>query len=120
MSFTCKYCGRDFTSERTINVLMCSQKRRFVDKDLTHVRLAFRTYQKFYEMNMQNAKTKTYDEAVEELSVWYARNLMPTYSLVPEIIKFTRMAPVGNFISWPSEILRLTTTAFRTALREAS
>ena len=51
MSFTCKYCGRDFTSERTINVHMCSQKRRIIDKDLTHVRLAFRTYQKFYEMN---------------------------------------------------------------------
>jgi hypothetical protein len=41
---------------------MCSQKRRFVDKDLSHVRLGFRTYQKFYEMNMQNAKTKTYEE----------------------------------------------------------
>ena len=62
MSFTCKYCGREFTSERTINVHMCSQKRRFVDKDLSHVRLGFRTYQKFYEMNMQNAKTKTYEE----------------------------------------------------------
>ena len=62
MSFVCKYCGREFTSERTINVHMCSQKRRFVDKDLSHVRLGFRTYQKFYEMNMQNAKTKTYEE----------------------------------------------------------
>ena len=78
------------------------------------------TGEKYNPISKLTGKTKTYDEAVEELSVWYARNLMPTYSLVPEIIKFTRMAPVGNFISWPSEILRLTTTAFRTALREAS
>lgn len=62
MSFACKYCNREFTSERTINVHMCSQKRRFVDKDLTHVRLAFRTYQKFYEINMQNAKVKSYED----------------------------------------------------------
>ena len=62
MSFKCKYCGREFSTERTLGVHMCSQKRRFVDKDLTHVRLAFRTYQKFYEINMQQAKTKTYEE----------------------------------------------------------
>lgn len=62
MSFACKYCNREFTSERTINVHMCSQKRRYVDKDLTHVRLAFRTYQKFYEINMQQSKVKTYED----------------------------------------------------------
>ena len=78
------------------------------------------TGEKYNPISRITGKTKTYDEAVEELAVWYARNLMPTYSLVPEIIRTIRLLPVGNFISWPSEILRLTTTAFRTAFREAS
>ena len=41
-------------SERTLSAHMCVQKRRHTDKDLTHVRLAFRTFQKFYEINMHN------------------------------------------------------------------
>ena len=78
------------------------------------------TGEKYNPISRITGKTKTFDEAVEELSVWYARNLMPTYSLVPEIIRTIRLLPVGNFISWPSEIIRLTGTAFRTAFREAS
>jgi len=65
-------------------------------------------------------KQKTYDDAVDEFGAWYARNLMPTYSLVPEVVRDIRMLPVGSFISWPAEILRLSGVAARTALREAS
>ena len=65
-------------------------------------------------------KKKTYDDAVDEFGSWYARNLMPTYSLVPEVVKVIRMMPVGSFISWPSEIIRLAAAATRTSLREAS
>jgi hypothetical protein len=65
MSFACKYCKREFTKESTLAVHMCSQKRRYVDKELSHIQLAFRTYQLFYEINMQNAKTKTYEEFAE-------------------------------------------------------
>ena len=62
MSLTCTYCKKTFMSERTLSAHMCVNKRRHTDKDLTHVRLAFRTYQKFYEINMHNTKTKTYEE----------------------------------------------------------
>jgi len=65
-------------------------------------------------------KNKTYDDAVDEFAAWYARNLMPTYSLVPEGVRVLRMTPLGSFISWPSEILRLTGIGARTALREAA
>ena len=65
-------------------------------------------------------KTKTYDDAVDEFSAWYARNLMPTYSLVPEIVRDIRLIPLGSFVSWPAEIIRLSGVAARTALREAS
>ncbi len=78
------------------------------------------TGEKYNPISRITGKIKTFDEAVEELAVWYARNLMPTYSLVPEAVRIIRLLPVGNFISWPSEIIRLTGTAFRTAFREAS
>ena len=65
-------------------------------------------------------KTKTYEDAVDEFSAWYARNLMPTYSLVPEVVRDIRLLPIGSFISWPAEIIRLSGVAARTALREAS
>jgi len=65
-------------------------------------------------------KQKTYDDAVDEFSAWYARNLMPTYSLVPEVVRDIRMLPIGSFISWPAEIIRLSGVAARTALREAA
>lgn len=65
-------------------------------------------------------KKKTFEDATDEFAAWYARNLMPTYSLVPEGVRVIRMTPIGSFISWPSEILRLTGVAARTALREAS
>ena len=78
------------------------------------------TGQKYNPVSKITNKTKTYDDAVDEFAAWYARNLMPTYSLVPEAVRVIRMTPIGSFISWPSEILRLTGVAARTALREAS
>ena len=78
------------------------------------------TGQKYNPISKITGKTKTYDDAVDEFSAWYARNLMPTYSLVPEIVRDIRLIPLGSFVSWPSEIIRLSGVAARTALREAS
>jgi len=78
------------------------------------------TGQKYNPISKITGKLKTYDDAVDEFSAWYARNLMPTYSLVPEIVRDIRLLPIGSFISWPSEIIRLTGVGARTALREAS
>ena len=78
------------------------------------------TGQKYNPISKITGKTKTYDDAVDEFSAWYARNLMPTYSLVPEVVRDIRLLPIGSFISWPAEIIRLSGVAARTALREAS
>jgi len=78
------------------------------------------TGQKHNPISKITGKPKTYEDAVDEFSAWYARNLMPTYSLVPEIVRDIRLIPLGSFVSWPSEIIRLTGVAARTALREAS
>ena len=78
------------------------------------------TGQKHNPISTITGKPKTYDDAVDEFSAWYARNLMPTYSLVPEVVRDIRLLPIGSFISWPSEIIRLAGVSARTALREAS
>ena len=44
---------------------MCEKKRRFGDKDLKHVRMAFLVYQRFYEINYRSKKLKTYDQFID-------------------------------------------------------
>lgn len=65
----CKWCEKDFTSERTLSAHMCVKKRRWADKELSHVRLAFRAYQLFYEMNTSSKTTKTMEDFI--LSQYY-------------------------------------------------
>lgn len=78
------------------------------------------TGEKYNPISKVTGKNKTYDDAVDELSSWYVTNLMPTYSQVPQVIKNLRKLPLGNFISWPAEIMRISGNGIRTALREAS
>ena len=47
----CKWCGKEFKSEKTLAVHMCVKKRRFADKDMSHIRLSHRAFQMFYEIN---------------------------------------------------------------------
>ena len=35
--------------------------------------------------------------------------MLPNYAYVNEIVQSTRRSPLGNFVSWPSEIIRTTT-----------
>jgi len=52
-------------------------------------------------------------EAVEEYSAMLVRELMPTYSKVPPMIQAIRKIPfIGNFVSFPAEIIR---TSFATS-----
>lgn len=60
----CKWCDKLFKSERTLSAHMCPRKRRWADKDMTHVRLAFRVYQMFYDMTTASSKTKTQEDFI--------------------------------------------------------
>ena len=51
-------------------------------------------------------KVKTFDDAIDEAAAWYIRNTYPTYSKVPELIKTLRKLPLGNFVSFPAEMIR--------------
>ena len=63
---------------------------------------------------------KTYNDAIEEGSAYLLRNTYPTYSKVPPVIQALRKLPLGNFISFPAEILRTGANIISTGLKEAA
>jgi len=58
------------------------------------------------------------DDALDEMAAKVVRNNVPNYDYVSSMVKGLRRWPVGNFVSFPAEILRTSTNILRTALRE--
>ena len=87
-SNTCKWCGKTFMSERTLAAHMCIKKRRWADKDLTHTRLGYRVFQKFYEMNTTAKNPKTQEEFIQsqyyEGFVKFGRSCLTNEYLQPD------------------------------------
>ena len=70
------------------------------------------------DFNITEFNPKNVDEAVEEYSALLVRELMPTYSKVPPMIQAIRKIPfVGNFVSFPAEILRTSAATSSLALK---
>ena len=46
------------------------------------------------------------------------RNTLPNYAYVSDFVKATRRSPLGNFVSWPAEIMRTTAHIMKTGLQE--
>jgi hypothetical protein len=44
---------------------MCPKKRRWADKDMTHVRLGLRVFQMFYEISVNSDKVKTMEDFIQ-------------------------------------------------------
>jgi hypothetical protein len=61
---TCKWCDKSFSNERTLSVHMCPKKRRWADKEMTHVRLGYRVFQMFYELNTAASKPKSMEDFI--------------------------------------------------------
>jgi len=90
-------------------------------KSLDDVKQWFRYMGKeFNPINTITGATKTFDDAIEEASAFLLRNTYPTYSKVPPIIQELRKLPLGNFISFPAEILRTGANIISTGLKEAA
>ena len=58
------------------------------------------------------------DVDLKKMSGKIVRNTVPNYEYVPEFIKSLRRFPVGNFVSFPAEILRTSTGIVQQALEE--
>jgi len=90
-------------------------------KNLDEVKDWFRYMGKEFDpINTITGQKKTFDDAIEEASAWLLRNTYPTYSKVPPIIQQLRKLPLGNFISFPAEILRTGANIISTGLKEAA
>ncbi len=74
----------------------------------------------FDPINTVTGVKKTYDDAIEEASAFMLRNTYPTYSKVPPVIQALRKLPLGNFISFPAEILRTGANIIGLGLKEAA
>ncbi len=77
---------------------------------------------------LKNAYKRAYDKglvkempdnaALKKMSGKIVRNTVPNYEYVPEFIRSLRRFPVGNFVSFPAEILRTSTGIVQQALEE--
>jgi len=63
---------------------------------------------------------KSLDEALDEAAAYLIRNSYPTYSKVPPVIRNLRKWPIGNFVSFPAEIIRTVPTNISMGLKMAS
>ena len=88
MSLDCKWCGKSFMSERTLAAHMCVKKRRWADREMSHIRLAHRAFQMFYEINTTAKNPKTMEEFIKsqyyEAFVKYGRACQVNEWLEPE------------------------------------
>ena len=58
------------------------------------------------------------NDALEEMAANIVRNTVPNYEYVPEFIRSLRRFPIGNFVSFPAEILRTGTGIVQQAIKE--
>lgn len=64
-----------------------------------------------YKSNLDKSlrKSTSLEEYIDEVSAYHVRNGMPNYDYVGKFAQVVRQLPVGNFIAFPTEIIR---TAF--------
>jgi hypothetical protein len=61
---------------------------------------------------------KSFDEALDEAAAFMLRNTYPTYSKVPPAVQALRNIPlIGNFVSFPAEMIRTAATSIAMSLR---
>ena len=84
----CKWCGKEFQIERTLSAHMCVKKRRWADRDMSHIRLGHRAFQMFYELNTSAKEPKSMEDFIMsqyyEAFVKYGRACQVNEWLQPE------------------------------------
>tara|TARA_R100000234_G_scaffold46464_1_gene27711 strand:+ start:1458 stop:5795 length:4338 start_codon:yes stop_codon:yes gene_type:complete len=78
----------------------------------------FQVFKRRPTINNVDGKLKSRKELLEEFSAEYIKNTYPNYQYVPNIVKEMRRLPLGNFISFPAEILRTSTNLLKVTSRE--
>ena len=61
---------------------------------------------------------KGYDEFIKNKAADTVRNNIPNYDYVGEYVRFLRFSPIGNFVSFPAEIIRTGINVAKQGFRE--
>jgi len=85
-----------------------------------------RAYQNAIKKGIVNPKTnKPYTAAdipnrleMMKMATQNVREMLPNYAYVSELVQASRRSPLGNFVSWPAEIIRTSTNISMAAKRE--
>ena len=77
----------------------------------------------FVELNRRDAayRTANIKKPIDELKKEAAdivKNTVPNYNFVGDVVRTARVLPVGNFMSFPSEMIRTTTNIGQQAMKE--
>ena len=56
---------------------------------------------------LKGAYPNATEEFLEKEAALRTRDLMPNYALVPKVVKATRILPVGDFVAFPAEMIRV-------------
>ena len=102
-----------------------ASERAYQIEDDIHKMYAFEIeksrYIKVFKKKYPDKSDQEINTLTEEKAAKIVRMTMPTYSLVPEIIKSLRRWPLtGSFVSFPAEILRVTYNTQRLWMKELS
>lgn len=65
VTYACEYCRKEFKMESTLLHHSCEKKRRWLWKDEPYARLAFRAFQRFYEVSLRSKKPKSQEEFID-------------------------------------------------------
>ena len=68
--------------------------------------------------DMAGKKVRFTEEWLEEAAADLVKNNVPNYAFVSDFVKGLRKWPVGNFVAFPSEIMRTGTNIVESALKE--
>jgi len=74
--------------------------------------------QEFQEINYLTGNLKTPTDIIGEMSSYLVKQTMPTYSQVPKAVRGIRNLPIGNFVSFPAEIIRNSANIISIGARE--
>ena len=74
----------------------------------------------FSKIDLVSNVPKSLDQALDEAAAFMIRNTYPTYSKVPPVVQGIRELPIGNFVSFPAEIIRTTSNNIAMGLKMSS
>jgi len=74
----------------------------------------------FNKTNLVTGAKLNLDDSLDRAAAYLIRNSYPTYSKVPPVIQALRKFPLGNFVSFPAEMIRTSTTNIALGLKMAS